>query len=247
MPFLFLSPSTQRANLYVTSESERYWMNLLADEMEPYLHSSGVNFTRNDPNATAAQAIRDSNAGFYDFHLALHSNAASDAASGTVRGIDVYYFPTSVQGLRMANILVDNLREVYPLPASVRALPTTSIGEVRLTTAPSVLVELGYHDNILDAQWIENNLPQIAVALVLSVTEFLGLPFIPPNTPRTGIVRVSSSALNLRAYPTTNSDILTQIPNGAVITIYGTYDGWYSAEYNGLVGFVSQQFVSIPT
>ena len=58
MPFLFLSPSTQEFNPYITEGNEEYWMNLLADRMEPYLHASGVNTVRNDPAAGAAGAIR---------------------------------------------------------------------------------------------------------------------------------------------------------------------------------------------
>ena len=42
MPFLFLSPSTQEGNPYVTEGNERLWMNRIADEMEPYLRASGV-------------------------------------------------------------------------------------------------------------------------------------------------------------------------------------------------------------
>ena len=43
MPIIFLSPSTQEWNSYVTgSGSEEYNMNLLADAMEPYLLSNGI-------------------------------------------------------------------------------------------------------------------------------------------------------------------------------------------------------------
>ena len=83
MPTLFLSPSTQEFNPYVTTGNEEYWMNQIADRMEPYLLASGIGFTRNDPNLNAAAAIRQSNAGNYDFHLALHSNAAPPGAEGT--------------------------------------------------------------------------------------------------------------------------------------------------------------------
>ena len=76
MPFLFLSPSTQDFNLYVTEGNEQLWMNRLADRMEPYLEASGINVARNNPNGSAATSIRQSNLGTYDFHLALHSNAA---------------------------------------------------------------------------------------------------------------------------------------------------------------------------
>ena len=63
MPFLFLSPSTQEYNPYVTSGNEEYWMNRLADRMVPYLEASGINVTRNDPNGTVGDSIRAYNAG----------------------------------------------------------------------------------------------------------------------------------------------------------------------------------------
>ena len=165
MPFLFLSPSTQYFNPYITTGDERYWMNALADEMTPYLHASGITVTRNDPDGSAAQSIRDSNASRQDFHLALHSNAAPQALSGRLRGVDIYYYPTSEAGLRMANILVDNIKPIYPLPDRVQARSSTIIGELRRTRAPAVLTELGYHDNTEDANWLTGNLDAIARAL----------------------------------------------------------------------------------
>lgn len=245
MPFLFLSPSTQDFNPYVTTGNEQYWMNQLADRMEPYLFASGLNVTRNDPNGSAAQSIRASNAGTYDFHLALHSNASPEALAGRQRGVDIYYFPASEEGLRMANILVDNLKPIYPLPERVRALPTVLIGEVRRTKAPSVLAELGYHDNVEDADWLTGNLEEIAAALSEGVTEYFGLPFLTPSEPRTGIVTLSSGTLNLRSLPTTDAAVLAQLPNGATVTILGQFDEWYTVEYDGLHGFASNRYITV--
>lgn len=245
MPFLFLSPSTQDFNPYVTTGNEQYWMNQLADRMEPYLFASGLNVTRNDPNGSAAQSIRASNAGTYDFHLALHSNASPEALAGRQRGVDIYYFPASEEGLRMANILVDNLKPIYPLPERVRALPTVLIGEVRRTKAPSVLAELGYHDNVEDADWLTGNLEKIAAALSEGVTEYFGLPFLTPSELRTGIVTLSSGTLNLRSLPTTDAAVLAQLPNGATVTILGQFDEWYTVEYDGLHGFASSRYITV--
>ena len=245
MPFLFLSPSTQDFNPYVTTGNEQYWMNQLADRMEPYLFASGLNVTRNDPNGSAAQSIRASNAGTYDFHLALHSNASPEALAGRQRGVDIYYFPASEEGLRMANILVDDLTPIYPLPERVRALPTVLIGEVRRTKAPSVLAELGYHDNVEDADWLTGNLEEIAAALSEGVTEYFGLPFLTPSEPRTGIVTLSSGTLNLRSLPTTDAAVLAQLPNGATVTILGQFDEWYTVEYDGLHGFASSRYITV--
>ena len=52
MPNIFLSPSTQEYNEYITGGNEEYYTNLIADAMEPYLRASGITFTRNDPALT---------------------------------------------------------------------------------------------------------------------------------------------------------------------------------------------------
>ena len=57
MPNIYLSPSLQEWNPYVDGGNEEYYMNLIADAMEPYLKSSGINFTRNSPDMTLRQAI----------------------------------------------------------------------------------------------------------------------------------------------------------------------------------------------
>ena len=76
MPIIYLSPSTQENNYYVNGGTEEEYMNLLADKMVPYLEASGIRYVRNTPGMTAASSIAASNAGNYDLHLALHSNAA---------------------------------------------------------------------------------------------------------------------------------------------------------------------------
>lgn len=179
MPFIYLSPSTQEFNPYVGGGNEEYYMNLIADAMEPYLYATGIGFTRNTPDMTAASSIRASNAGNYDLHLALHSNATA-SGNGETRGSEVYYFPTSVKGKRAADIIANNLKMIYPIPSLVKTVPTTSLGEVRRTRAPSVLIEFAYHDNEADADWIRNNINLIAENVVISLADYFGIPFRTP-------------------------------------------------------------------
>ena len=245
MPFLFLSPSTQDFNPYITTGNERYWMNVLADRMEPYLHASGITVTRNNPDGNAAQSIRDSNASRQDFHLALHSNAAPESLSGRLRGIDVYYFPASEDGLRMANILADNLRPVYPDPDRVQARPSTVIGELRRTRAPAVLAELGYHDNQEDANWLTGNLDAVARALSLGVTEYFGLPFLTPGTEFEATVSTNGGPLNLRSYPDPDAEILAQLPNGTPVTVLGDFNDWYTIRAGELYGYAAVRYIQL--
>ena len=245
MPIIYLSPSTQEGNLYITGGTEEQYMNLVADAMEPILRSSGIQFQRNTPEMTAASSIRQANAGNFDFYLALHSNAAPDALSGQLRGTDVYYAPNSIWGQRMANIIVSNFKVIYPLPNRVRALSTTSIGEVVKTRAPAVLVEIAYHDNVNDAKWITGNIQAIARSLVLSLCEYFGIPFISAQLPRQGTVSLTSGSLNLRSRPSSSCAIITRIPNGAQVTVWGQWQNWYVIEYNGSVGYVSAQYIYV--
>lgn len=245
MPRIYLSPSTQEFNLFVNGGTEEQYMNLIADAMVPYLRSNGIEYTRNTPDMTAASSIRQANQGNYDFYLALHSNAAPEGQSGQVRGSLAFYYPTSANGKRMADIIVHNLKMIYPLPQLVRAVPTTTLGEVRLTKAPAVLVEIAYHDNVEDANWIKNNIDAIARNLVLSLTEYFGLPFINPQPVRIGTVRVSWGNLNIRSRPTTASAIVGRAPNGAKLQVLGSWDGWYVVNYNGIVGYASSSYILV--
>lgn len=244
MPYLFLSPSTQEYNPYINYGNEESWMNALADAMEPLLRASGINVTRNDPEKTVTNSIRMSNAGNYDFHLALHSNAAPEALAGKLRGIDIYHYPGRAEALRMARILKENLEVIYPLPERVSIVTATNLAEIRDTRAPSVLVELGYHDNLEDALWIQGNLQEIARSLTESVTEYFGLPFLLPRPETMGVATQSYGNLNLRGGPGTNFPILGKIPMGASLTILNAYDGWYVVEYGGTLGFVNSSFVT---
>ena len=244
MPFLFLSPSTQEYNPYITTGNEEYWMNQLTDRMIPWLEASGINVSRNDPAGTVGTSIRLSNSGRYDFHLALHSNASAPQNAGQQTGIELYYFPGSADGLRMASILVDNLKQVYPQPEKVRALPTTNLVELRRTRAPAVLAELGYHDNLQDAQWIENNLDPIARSLVTAVTEYFGLPLLSPSPARAAVVSTQGGGLNLRGAPVLTASVLQKIPNNASVEVLGEYNGWYTVRYQGLVGYVKGNYLT---
>ncbi len=180
MPTLFLSPSVQEFNPYVDGGNEEYYMNLIADAMEPYLTASGINFVRNNPGVTTAQVIRDSNSGNYDLHLAIHSNASPDSIRGQQQGTDIYYYPSSANGRRFAEIIQKNFKTIYPNPNNVDVIPTTTLGEVKRTKAPAVLIEVAYHDNPQDAQWIRDNIGDIARILSQSVAEYFGIPFREP-------------------------------------------------------------------
>ena len=243
MPKIYLSPSTQEFNEYVNGGTEEEYMNLIADAMIPYLKASGLEFTRNTPDMTAASSIRQSNEGDYDLHLALHSNAAPESLSGQLQGTDVYYYPTSVEGERAAIIFVDNLKDIYLNPDRVRALTTTRLGEVSRTRAPGVLIEFAYHDNVEDANWIKNNIDQIAANVVLSLTEFFGIPFVPPRNPEQGVVSIRSGRLNVRSAPSLGAPVIATLGDGDIVTVWGRWNDWYVIQFDNTTGYSFADYI----
>lgn len=246
MPVIYLSPSTQESNQYVTGTgSEEFHMNQLADAMTPYLLSNGIQYKRNTPDMTAASSIRQANSSWYDFYLALHSNASGEGEYGKNRGIIAFYYPGSEEGKRAAEIFVRNLKKIYPLPDKVRTQATTTLGEVRQPNFPAVLIEIGYHDNYADAAWIEGHTDEIAQNLVLSLTEFFGLPFIWPMPVKQGTVNIDSGTLNLRGTPSREGTVIARMPDGADVTVYGEWQGWYVTHYGIYVGYAAAQYIKL--
>lgn len=244
MPDVYLSPSTQDYNPYIIGGSEKYYMNLLADAMEPYLASSGISYGRNDPNGNAAAAVARGNRGNYRLYLALHSNAAPEIYEGMLRGPDVYYYPTSTQGKRAADIIANGLREIYPEPELVNTRTSTTLLELKRSKAPAVYLELAYHDNEQDARWIADNIDAIAENLVISIADFLGVQYYPPVFPATGTVRTQGGVLNVRRAPNITSMIIGVIPNGRPVTITGALNGWYAIDFGNTTGYVSAGNIS---
>lgn len=259
MPNIFLSPSLQPFNQYVNGGNEAQIMGYLADALEPYLTVNNITYTRSRMPNTLQNAVNTSNQGNYDLHLALHSNASPVGREGEFRGIQGYYYPTSVQGKRAAQDLVDALKPIYPLPDLVYTVPSTTIFELRRTKAPAVLMEIGYHDNLEDADWIKANIQNIAAALAKGLTTYFNIPFrevctqVGPNINSTSNVQTNAyvsictndgGLLNIRSGPNTQSQIIGQIPTGQkALLLEKLNNGWAKIRYNTIEGYSFGDFL----
>ena len=181
MPRVYLSPSLQEFNPFINGGTEEEVMNLIADAMEPYLDASGIEFVRNSPEMSLGEAIAQSNNSNLDFHLAIHSNASPESIAGQRQGPVVYYYSSSQPGKEMAEIIAENFSDIYPDPEKIQVMPTVTLRELRRTDAPSALVEVAYHDNYEDAEWIRNHIQPIARELSRSLAEYFGIPFVEPQ------------------------------------------------------------------
>ena len=62
---------------------------------------------------------------------------------------------------------------------------------------------------------------------------------------RAAIASQSSGNLNLRDGPGVQYPILAKIPAGASLTALNSVGSWYIVDFNGLIGFASDAYVSV--
>jgi N-acetylmuramoyl-L-alanine amidase len=174
---IYLSPSTQGNNVgagdYGT-ESAR--MNELCDLVENGLIRNYVLY-RNSPSMTLQQVVVDSNAKQPQFHIALHSNGFD----GTVRGCEIYCHQFGGNGEKLARAIYKYLEPLTP--TSDRGVKEgyqyygkgKPLYELAYTDASAIIIEVGFHDNIDDANWIEEHMLEISDAIIKGINDVAGI------------------------------------------------------------------------
>lgn len=247
MPIIFLSPSMAVENRFVDGGNEQEYMNGIADAMEPYLRSSGIRFIRTALGASFGQAIRESNAGYYDLHLSLFTDASPQNMEGRLMGADIYYYSYGTRGRPAAELIAANYKRIYPNPSLVKAVPTNRAAEIVKTNAPAVSVRTAYRDNKEDSKWLKENVNPIAASLVESITQYFGLPFVTgPRIVLHGTVSTDDSGeLNLHSRPDGSAQVIAKAQNNTPISILGVMKGWYVVDYRGDIGYADAKFILI--
>jgi len=170
---IYISPSAQKHNLglgnYGTEEGE---MNKVADALIPLLANDGrFEAKRNTPDMDVNQMAKDSNNFKADIHIPIHSNAGGGV------GTEVYAYGPKTNSERLAQALY---KQVAPLsPGADRGVKyNRSLVEVGdSVSATSALIELGFHDNALDAEWIMWSTGAIAKALYRGICDYYGYDY----------------------------------------------------------------------
>jgi N-acetylmuramoyl-L-alanine amidase len=81
--------------------------------------------------------------------------------------------------------------------------------------------------------------------VVLSLTEYFGIPFVPAQPAYRGEVDVQSGWLNIRSRPSTLSRVIARAWDGNPITVLGEWQGWYVVNYYGNVGYADSRYIKL--
>lgn len=182
---VYLSPSTQQGNIgYGNYGTEEERMNQIADVVQYELERNGLTVARNSPDQTLQEVVAESNALNPKIHVAIHSNAS---ATGQARGAEIYVHRYGGEAERLAQDIFQFLSALTPtddfgVKEGYTAFSGQGYYELRRTRAPAVLIEVAFHDNPEDAEFIMNNIYEIGVAIAKGILEYFGRPYT-PDTP----------------------------------------------------------------
>jgi len=103
-----------------------------------------------------------------DLFLSVHCNASEDE---NARGIEVFHFPASPSGKKLAQAVY---QELLKLGRQSRGVKEANYFVLKHTRMPACLVECGFITNAEEAGWLKNHIPEIAEALARGIKKFVG-------------------------------------------------------------------------
>ena len=170
---IYISPSSQPANTYAVGNThEQAECRKIAAALEKALMRCGFN-AKAGLEGSMYTRVPESNAFGADRHLPIHTNAFD----GEVAGLRIMVYKLGGEAEAIAKAIMAQLAPITPGTSDgISAYP--SLYEVKNSNAICVYVEVGFHDNPKEAQWILDNTQAIAEAICKGLCSHYGIPYM---------------------------------------------------------------------
>lgn len=172
---IYISPSDQDANVYaVGNTNEMVQCRKISKALAAALKRCGFEAMENASDSMEAR-VAESNRWGADLHIPVHTNAFNTQVQGT----RLMAYDTGGEGYRACEAIMAALAPITPGESdSITARP--GLYEIRAANAPTVYVEVAFHDNPTEAQWIIDHIEDIAEAICKGVCDHYGYTYAAP-------------------------------------------------------------------
>lgn len=200
MPKVYLSPSNQTANTYsYGNTTEAIQCGRIAEECRKALVRNGVEVMVGQYD-TMANRCKASDKFGADIHVPIHTNAFNEEVSGT----RIFCYEMKGKGYEYAKKVFDVLAPItIGTSENIKAAP--HLFEVKTPKAPTVYIEVDFHDVPETAKWIISHTTIIGEAIAKGICDALGVEFKMVESPDTGeaesdvLYRVQVGAFSVKA------------------------------------------------
>lgn len=183
---IYLSPSTQTANLYWDKvHNEEQVMNLITDAFVKFLSNYEVEIIRPPRELKTYDRIAQANQQAVDFYLALHSNARGGMGCETYYQVGVNH--SAVVRSKSKDYATKINRDFSAITCSNsnpndRGLKSMQLSdgkdynhELRGVLVPANLIEIEFHDTEQGSHWILANIQRIGETIGKSLVDLFDL------------------------------------------------------------------------
>ena len=173
---IYTSPSSQPANTYaVGNTNEQEQCRKIGAALDKALDRCGFD-SKVGLTGTMYTRVAESNAFGADLHMPLHTNGFD----GTVAGLRIMVYKKGGEAEQIAKAIMDTLAPITPGKSDgISEYP--KLYEIANSDAICVYIEVGFHDNPEEAQWIIDHTQDIAEAICRGLCNHYGVKYIPAN------------------------------------------------------------------
>lgn len=173
---IYTSPSSQPKNTYaVGNTNEQEQCRKIGAALDKSLDRCGFD-SKVGLTGTMYTRVAESNAWGSDLHMPLHTNGFN----GTVAGLRIMVYKLGGEAEQIARAIMDELAPITPGKSDgISEYP--GLYEIKASDAICVYIEVGFHDNPEEAQWIIDHTQDIAEAICRGLCNHYGVKYIPAN------------------------------------------------------------------
>ena len=170
---IYTSPSSQPANLYaVGNTNEQEQCRKIAAALDAILERCGFD-SKAGLSGTMYTRVAESNAWGADLHMPIHTNAFD----GKVAGLRIMIFKNGGEAEKIAKAIMATLAPITPGTSDGISVQP-KLYEISDSDAICVYIEVGFHDNPAEAQWIIDHTEDIAEAIAKGLCNHYGIKYV---------------------------------------------------------------------
>ena len=215
---IYISPSSQPTNTYaVGNTNEQEQCRKIAAALKAVLDRCQVPAAAG-MDGTMYTRVKESNQLDTCLHMPIHTNGFD----GTVAGLRIMVSKLGGEAEQIAKAIMETLAPITP-GKSDGIHVMKNLYEINATKAVCVYVEVGFHDNPEEAQWIIDHTQDIAEAIAKALCKHYGYAYVDPNPKeeKTPIYRVQLGAFRNKAFAENFRDELVKKGYGDAFIVEG--------------------------
>ena len=224
---IYLSPSSQPANIYkVGNTNEQEQCRKIAAVARDALIRCGFE-VKAGLDGTMYTRVRESNNWGADAHIPIHTNAFN----GKLAGFRGFYYKKNGEGHKLVQAIMDAVAPITPGTSDgVSSYP--GLYEVEHSSGYCAYLELGFHDNAEEAQYIIDHTQELGEAICKGVCAHYGVKYVAPAS-------VSKPAESTAQKPVEGKKTVYRVQVGAYSTKKNAENMLAKLKAAGFDGFIA--------